>query len=69
LPLDRGQELKRAGKRSQQDVWIALIQIGGQKSAQIMSRQQPRDLSVPSIKAAVSSACSITGIRLLYSLK
>src|SRR3989454_12483141 len=32
------------------------------KSAQIISRQYPRDLSVPSINAAVSMACSITGI-------
>src|ERR1051326_5927403 len=39
------------------------------KSAQIISRQYPRDLSDPSIKAAVSMACSITGIWLLYSLK
>ena len=30
------------------------------KSAQIISRQYPRDLSVPSIKAAVSIACSMT---------
>src|SRR5262249_1398772 len=35
------------------------------KSAQIISRQYPRDLSLPSINAAVSSACSITGIWLL----
>src|SRR5437588_11718503 len=39
------------------------------KSAQIISRQYPRDLSLPSIKAAVSIACSITGIWLLYTLK
>src|SRR6266852_6900044 len=39
------------------------------KSAQIISRQYPRDLSLPSINAAVSIACSITGIWLLYSLK
>ena len=32
------------------------------KSAQIISRQYPLDLSVPSINAAVSSACSTTGI-------
>ena len=32
------------------------------KSAQIISRQYPRDLSEPSIKAAVSRACSMTGI-------
>ena len=35
------------------------------KSAQIISRQYPRDLSVPSISAAVSIACSMTGIWLL----
>ena len=35
------------------------------KSAQIISRQSPRDLSVPSINAAVSIACSITGIWVL----
>src|SRR6266704_4048312 len=35
------------------------------KSAQIISRQYPRDLWVPNIKAAVSMACSITGIWLL----
>src|SRR5712692_1921178 len=39
------------------------------KSAQIISRQYPRDLSLPSISAAVSRACSITGSWLLYSLK
>jgi hypothetical protein len=38
------------------------------KSAQIISRQYPRDLSVPSINAAVSIACSTTGIWVLYSL-
>src|SRR5438270_13697465 len=32
------------------------------KSAQIISRQYPRDLSVPSIRAAASMACSMTGI-------
>src|SRR5690348_13006865 len=32
------------------------------KSAQIISRQYPRDLSVPSISPAVSIACSTTGI-------
>src|SRR5713101_6913737 len=32
------------------------------KSAQIISRQYPRDLPVPSIMAAVSIACSTTGI-------
>src|SRR5580692_9576252 len=32
------------------------------KSAQIISRQYPRDLSEPSIRAAVSRDCSITGI-------
>ena len=37
------------------------------KSAQIISRQYPRDLSVPSIKAAVSIACSTTGIWVLCS--
>jgi hypothetical protein len=31
------------------------------KSAQIISKQYPRDLSLPSIKAAVSRACSTTG--------
>jgi hypothetical protein len=35
------------------------------KSAQIISRQYPRDLSDPSIRAAISSACSMTGIWLL----
>ena len=35
------------------------------KSAQIISKQYPRDLSVPSIRPAVSSACSITGSWLL----
>src|SRR6476646_10616908 len=39
------------------------------KSAQIISRQYPRDLSVPSINAAVSMACSTTGGWVLYSLK
>src|SRR5205809_4522539 len=39
------------------------------KSAQIISRQYPLDLSLPSIRAAVSIACSTTGIWLLYSLK
>ena len=39
------------------------------KSAQIISRQYPLDLSVPSIRAAVSIAWSTTGIWLLYSLK
>src|SRR5438552_66759 len=35
------------------------------KSAQIISRQYPRDLSVPNIRAAVSMACSMIGIWLL----
>jgi len=35
------------------------------KSAQIISRQYPRALSDPSIRAAVSIACSITGAWLL----
>src|SRR6266699_822374 len=32
------------------------------KSAQIISKQKLRDLSLPSIRAAVSIACSMTGI-------
>ena len=39
------------------------------KSAQIISRHYPRDLSVPSIKTAVSIACSMIGIWVFYSLK
>jgi hypothetical protein len=35
------------------------------KSAQIISRQYPRDLSLPSIRAVFSSVCSITGNWLL----
>lgn len=36
---------------------------------QIISRQCPRDLCVPNIKAAVSIAYSTIGIWVLYSLK
>ena len=39
------------------------------KSAQIISREWPRDLSVPNIRAAVSIACSMTGVWVLYTLK
>ena len=35
------------------------------KSAQIIPRQYPRDLSAPSMRPAVSSACSMTGSWLL----
>src|ERR1700722_11406480 len=39
------------------------------KSAQIISREYPRDLSLPSISAAISSARSTTDNWLLYNLK
>jgi hypothetical protein len=39
------------------------------KSAQIISRQQPRDRSLPSIRDAVSIARSMIGIWLWYSLE
>ena len=47
--------------------WFA--KFAPRKSAPIMSRQYARDLSVPNIRAAVSGACSMTGIRLLQILK
>src|SRR5271157_2822547 len=45
--------------------WLPSRQAPARKSAQIISRQYPRDLSVPSIREAVSIACSMTGTWLL----
>jgi hypothetical protein len=43
--------------------------VPARKSAQIISRQYPRDLSLPNIKAAASIACSTMGDLTLVQLK
>ena len=57
----------RAGRRAP---WLLASKLTpARKSAQIISKHYPRDLSLPSISPAVSKACSITGSWLLYALK
>jgi hypothetical protein len=57
------QELEKLEERLQSVSGLPAIETrSARKSAQIISKQYPRDLSEPSIKAAVSIACSTTGI-------
>jgi hypothetical protein len=57
------QEPEEPRHRKQQSFRIFVAQVGAaRKSAQIISRQWPRDRSVPSISAAVSMARSMTGV-------
>jgi len=56
----------RQGNRAS---WLPPSKLApARKSAQIISKQQPRDLLLPSIRPEVSSACSMTRNWLLYAL-
>src|ERR1700686_400089 len=53
-----GRPITSRAKQGNRGSWLPASKLSpAKKSAHIISRQYPRDLSLPSIRAAVSSAC------------
>jgi hypothetical protein len=66
LLLLTGQKLEKMRQRMQQHVRLSTVEVGaGKKVGADHLQTVAADLSLPSIMAAVSIACSITGIWLL----